>query len=109
MATRTSVLLRGNFAAAGFQLLGTVPAGETWIVKRIDLINNSASTQTIQLLARDPTNVISAALVNQSLTSGVGFALELWFVMQAGDTFRASLSVGNVGIWVSGSRLLGVG
>jgi len=108
VATRTSILGRGNFLAAGFQTLFTVPAGETWILKRIDAINNAGATQTVQLIARDPTNVISAVLLNASYASGVGGALELWFVLQGGDTLRGSLSVGNVGIWLSGSRLVGV-
>lgn len=106
MATRTAVLGRGASAGGVSPLvIFTVPAGETWIIKRVDMLN-TAGAGSAQLLQ---TNSVGGALVGRlyanTIAAGAIDHWEGWVVLEGGEYLTGHHTQNGVYYWVSGARL----
>lgn len=109
MAVRTKQLASGRSTSSTATVVYTVPAGETAIVKAIDICNINGTTATEVVIACDAGafNVTAYARIG---LSALGFQhLERWLVLppDAEISIHNSAAV-NVNYWISGTELEGV-
>lgn len=105
MATRSTVLARGQFAGKLFAELGIVPTGFTWIVKSVAITNYSGVDSTVSMLAQNPDRSLTVYLFTVQVQASQSTQHESWFVMEQGDWLFCEFSAGPVACWVSGAEL----
>lgn len=106
-SVRTAVLAQGDFTGTALVILATVPAGETWIVKSVYVINTAAVAQSVFLSARRPSVPISVWFFTKSLNANELATWEGWVVLAPGDQLCLTMTVAPARLWASGSRLIG--
>jgi hypothetical protein len=108
MSVRSAVLAIGKPAAATYTVLGTVPAGQTWILKSIVVLNRGAVADTVTVQGAHA-GAIAANLLNAAvLAAGASVAQDSWLVLQPGDILAVYATAGVSDFWVSGTKLSGV-
>lgn len=109
MTTRSATL--GHASTTALQLNGTlctVPAGETWIVKDIRVLNVNAGPASAIISVTGVGNVDGTWLINKTL-AGVSYdGMSCWVVMEPGDYLVYASDQGLVRFWVSGAKLVGI-
>lgn len=109
MPTRSAALFQGAiFAGAGATDLVQVPAGETWIVKGVEVSLTGLSNSTVQVGARKDDNSSSVRFVQQTVTSPFVAHYSGWVVLEPGDWLWASTSATDADVWIAGAELQGV-
>lgn len=108
MATRTGVLFR--FAGSGaFNILATVPAGQTWILKDLVVSNETGGAAVCFLYSTDPGGTVHGGLLNESVGANSVTRKGMFHVLGPGDFVWFASSGGvNVYVWGSGAKLPGV-
>lgn len=109
MPTRSSALFQGAvFAGAGPTDLVQVPAGETWIVKGVEVSLTGFVNSTVQVGARKDDNSSSIRFIQQSVTTPFVAHYTGWVVLEPGDWLWASTSAQDADVWIAGAQLVGV-
>lgn len=108
MAVRSGVLARMVSTGNTDELIGTVPAGDTWILKDARILNLGSGSAGSGLFATSAVGVIDAQIINFS-TMAVDALLTWsgWFVMGPGDFLTFTPRIAGMHIWVSGTQLVG--
>lgn len=88
--------------------LFTVPAGFTYLVKDVIIVNTSGVADTASAWAQDAGGTRGATIYNASLASGGRTELQTLIAMGPGDTFIVFSNAGPSSFWVSGTKLPGV-
>lgn len=109
MATRSATLFRGvMLAGAGAVDFVQVPAGETWIVKSVEVALTGFVTSTVQVGLRDNPNAVSVRPIQQSVSTPYVAHYSGWLVLEPTDWLWGSTSSQDANVWISGARLVGV-
>jgi hypothetical protein len=108
VTTRSAVLGRLIVTSTAAFTIFTVPAGETWIVKSIALVNNAAGVAAGNITLRDASATFTVPLVQFNLASTVSGLYDVWAILSPGDVLRIGSSAFPMIIWVSGTKLTGV-
>lgn len=109
MAVRSKLLVSALFASSGASLIYTVPAGETVLVKRIQIVNGGTTGTSVQYVSYDdgvggPTIYTHVASVAQ----GQGVDLETWLALPAGYELSILRTQGGISVTMSGAELEGI-
>lgn len=108
MTTRTAVLGVGQVAAGGGSVtLGTVPAGETWILKSVLAYNAGAASDSPLFFMFDHVSGLNAYLPTSSIATGGTFRFDGWVVLAPGDALGLLQNTTAWRVRASGTRLLG--
>jgi len=108
MSVRSAVLARGVVFAGDTPLIGTVPDGETWIVKSAEVSPVGVGSSSVQLYAEAADASTRATFFQQTVPSLSPVHYSGWVVMLPGDNLFAHSSAVDEYYWVSGARLVGV-
>ena len=109
MPTRSATLAVSTvLAGAGATDLVQVPAGETWIIKSVEVALTGFVTSTVQVGVRTDDNSVSVRPVQQSVASPFVAHYTGWIVLEPTDWIWASTSAQDANLWISGTRLVGV-
>lgn len=108
MPVRSAPLARATLLTTASTVLATVPTGETWLVKAVDVYYPGATAATLLLWVRNIAADVTQVIVNRSFPSGDVFHLELWLALTPGDQISAQAGAAGHRVWVSGTRLIGV-
>jgi hypothetical protein len=111
MGVRSKRLFHGAMAAANaWSTVYTAPSGETVLIKGLSLVNTAGADQRIDL-GINGTNA-SQRLVEQLVPAASSVVLNVFFVLQPGDTLRARCGSGAsptaCAVYVGGAELEGV-
>jgi hypothetical protein len=107
MTTRSAVLGAATYANAGTYLtLGTVPAGEVWLVKSAQYWNSSGGASTVYLRCLDAGTGGVAYLISKSVAALALEQWDGWVALPAGTIIQLFSSGAPAYIWVSGARLV---
>ena len=109
MTVRSGVLCRAVTVGNTALLLGTVPAGKTWVVKDWRLWNSTAGTLNCRLYVLDPTGLIRGIITKPSLPADGISNPSLAFFLAAGpgDTVWVLADAAGIHVWLSGAVLNG--
>lgn len=103
---RNGVLARQLTSQASVNLVGVVPAGFTWLIKTIHLLNTTgaAISAIVQINAVDDSAV--AHVLELTLTPNVAQTWSGWTVAGPGDLVYL-FSPSGVHVWIAGAELPG--
>lgn len=104
---RNGVLGRVVTTATGFTLVGTVPAGMTWLLKAVHLVNNAAATANLVVQLTSPDNSIAAQLPHYAIDPTEAVLWQGWTSLGPGDHLYVSSDQVGVHIWAAGAELPG--
>ena len=90
------------------KVLGTVPAGSTWILKDIRIANFSGLAATVSVGVLRPSTNAAAIVVDQSINNGAIVGVSCFVVAEPADQLLYSSTQNAVEIWCSGAELDGV-
>ena len=108
MAIRSTRLgARVVTVANSWQLLGTVPAGETWIIKSIVVQNVTVSVAVAQVRLNDAVLGVPVRFVQQTIGADGTFLWSDWVVAPSGVLVEAFADQQPMRYWVSGTALQG--
>lgn len=108
MVVRTARLVEAYVGAGGDTTLATVPDGETWIVKQVDVHGVAFLNSSISLYWVHPASGTRGYFLQQTLSSPYVSHYTGFAVGEPGDELHAFSSANDIEVWVSGSRLEGV-
>lgn len=97
-----------HLTASGFYVVGQVPAGFTWLVKTIHLLNGGSGSMTVTMQMFSADGGAAATLLSETIEAAGFKTLELWTAMDQADQLVANASLGGLYLWVSGAELPGV-
>jgi hypothetical protein len=107
MSTRSAVLVHTLLSGFSANVLATVPAGETWILKSLLLYNGAVSASSIYVIVRDPSATVDCYVAREVVAAQTPFNWNGWVVLDAGSQIRGLQSVDGARVWASGTRLVG--
>lgn len=108
MAVRSDRLGGAQLTVATIEDIFTVPAGETWLVKRAVAHNNGLVSVTVRWYFEDPGSDLFG-LWGAAVTAGNMDDHETWWALDAGCVLQAYTPAGlDVRVSVFGAKLLGV-
>lgn len=97
------------FPAAGVPTtMLTVPAGQTYLVKSVFVLNNSGAADAVQCWALDPAVTVVGYFVLVTLAATTKIEWEGFLAMNPGDKLNCQSQNGVSHFWVSGTKLVGV-
>lgn len=109
MTVRTALLGAAVVNSFATVTLGTVPAGQTWIVKSCYVTSLTAVDGTAELWWHRTSPAFSAPIVVSPLPITAPFAaLDLFAVGLPGDQLQAFADSTQIVFWVSGAKLAGI-
>lgn len=108
MSVRTAILGRAQAFATITTLLAVVPAGETWIVKSVEVSPLGFGSSSVQVYATDPTAAIRVVFFQQTVATLTPVHYSGWVVLEPGDHLYCFPTSVDQYVWVSGARLAGV-
>lgn len=108
MAVRTARLTNAYVGAGSDTVIGTVPAGETWIVKQVDVHGVAFLNSSIQVYWLNPSTGTRGYFLVQTLASPYVAHYSGFAVGEPGDELHAFSSANDIEVWASGSKLEGV-
>jgi hypothetical protein len=108
MAVRTATLVADTFPGGGATTVAaTVPDGETWILKQLDLNLTSFATSTVRIFWQRA-NGAQGVIFSQSIGTPFIAHFTGFTVAEPGDQLLVFSSNADFYLWASGSRLEGV-
>lgn len=108
MPTRTAILGRGICFAGSPTILATVPAGETWIVKSVEVSPSGFGSSTVQVYLEDAGLGLRALFIQQTIAS-LGVAhYSGWVVAEPGTDLVCNPTSVDQYVWISGAKLQGI-
>lgn len=107
MPIRSSALAKFNSGSGGTFTLFTVPAGQTYIVKEVRLLNWNAAGETFSVYAFDPASGSIGSIYDGTLAAYAHDSVTCWTVLGPGDQLQFVAAVSNQRVWVSGTKLPG--
>jgi len=108
MTVATAILGRGKTVAGTPLHFGPVPAGETWIVKDVQLLSAGPTSALVQVYGSAPAGTSFVIIRSVTLAGNAGDSSPHWVVLNEGDTFDALSDHEAIWVWISGSRLNGI-
>ena len=104
---RNGPLARMILTSAGYTTIGTVPQGETWLIKTIHYLNAGSAKATVysQLQAAD--GPVAARLDQYELEPLTWQTWQGWTALRPGDQLLVSTDQADVHVWVNGAALPG--
>jgi len=91
--------------------VATVPAGQTWIVKEVYVVNASGSSKVVAAGAQRPPGVLGISLTDGAALAPYSTEVQrgLFTVLEPGDElFLYNSTAESAGLWISGAALDGV-
>ena len=108
MPVRNGVLCRGVSVGAVSVVLGTVPAGMTWLVKEINVLNGGGAAASISVQAQNAANtMVARPYTNSALAAGATERYSGFLAMGPGDQLVLYPGAANLFVWASGAQLDG--
>ena len=109
MTVRSAVLGRIQVPTANvFFTIGTVPAGQTWLLKQLNFVGGSATAANVIVDAADQTATLFARWIPAPIAFGKAAEISTSLVLVPGDFIRVQSDQVGTWFWVSGSKLSGV-
>jgi hypothetical protein len=109
MPVRSAVLGAATLVAGNIFTFGTVPAGQTWIVKFATFAALSPVDASVSLWWKRTVPNTTGVIFVANLPVAVPFdTFSGWMVGLPGDQLQAFPSGSNVWCWISGTKLSGV-
>lgn len=105
MATRSSRLWVTRMVGRPSTTVYTVPAGETVILKSIELANQGVSPSDVLVLVSDQVDSAAVILHSGTLASAGAVHWTGWVVLEVGDRVILSSTASAIDSWGSGAVL----
>lgn len=107
MAVRSDSIALGN-ATGATTVLGTVPAGEVWLLKQLVISHvGNTSTTSLRYVRTGVANSVRAW--REVMAADVVYRVNMWDVLEAGDVITLNTNAGTpatVVFALSGARLV---
>lgn len=104
---RNGVLARATLTAAGWTVLGAVPAGSTALVKTVQIYNHGAAEARVFVVGQTANGQIAMQLPDLVAAPTQSQIWEGWTTLMVTDTLWANTSQAGVDVWISGALLPG--
>lgn len=105
---RNGVLARGILLDTDAQLIGTVPANATWLLKVVHVLNLEGSAGQVVIQLNSASGQIYARLPTLEVPAADAAIWEGWTALGPGDQLYAQSSSSNCHVWAAGAELPGV-
>lgn len=108
VGVRNGALAQAQLNSTGLITVAAVPANTTWLVKTLQLWNNSPAQLHATWWLSNPTKGISVPFTPLVVDANAGSFLQVWVALNPADRLLLSIDQAPVHVWVSGAELPGV-
>lgn len=105
---RNGALARIISTSPGVTNLGTVPAGFTWILKTVHVLNSGGGPANGLIALSQSGGGVQAAFGTFDLQASASITLQGWTCLEPGDLLYLSADAAGLHIWAAGAELPGV-